>query len=590
MRYFAYFSIAFVVIGSVDVYSIEHNFFKLFNITEERNELNLFNLKQAARFLNFTAQSFDHKLFLTEVRYCSKFMYYSDRYRGCMWLNHVNFGATSSHWQPEIDPLLSPNCEYMTSSFRLHQNLFTFEISQFDCRNRSFSMYGEGGSSFEIILRVNSTLATCAVMDHFNSSYTIRCPINHIRFAQLSGAQISMYISVILSYEHFTAFSDHRRQPLHHIITDNQQVTLPNDLEFTPTSSAQIQPPNLGGSCPGVVWFDARWSRELQTGATYPYPLPPFARWAISHDNRSALPLSLPTFVPQKDSSYQWTITKKSSCSETVVDVARDMANDCLRKLINTTVDDKDRVLLFIGDSHMRYNIDFYLGEVFGQDYLKTLSTRHEHVAAKKPFAYKAMRHAAASEQAIRRFCEEQREVVAANGHTSKETTTIVFQTGHWDLANSSPRYPLYDDEGADRLARVLEELLTGALDCGRIERIVWVTAVPYPLCVNDEELSCAENSGYRNNAALAAMNEYYLQRLLSVSRGRQSISELRNVSDVSFVVVDAFNILYPRLFMTETEEVVCHNHFLCRPSNAEMVVTPGGVAVVEAMKWALCL
>eukprot|EP01042_Synura_sphagnicola_P000362 gene362-375_t len=228
----------------------------------------------------------------------------------------------------------------------------------------------------------------------------------------------------------------------------------------------------------------------------------------------------------------------------------------------------------------MRYNLDFILGEVFGQTVLKSLSTRHEDVVI-LPFVFTFKRFAADVERELKRFCVDQNKKRVLN-----ITATVVIQTGHWDLTSKALRYLLYDDIGPDKLSLLIEDILKGQVECHGLVKIVWVTAVPYPLCVNNNSLACAGNAGFRNGGTLAALNEYYLRRLLAVS---QSSSRTRRSPAVSLAVVDAYSIIHPRLFLLETEEVTCHNHFLCRPSNANMTVTPGGLAVVEALKWAMC-
>jgi hypothetical protein len=106
---------------------------------------------------------------------------------------------------------------------------------------------------------------------------------------------------------------------------------------------------------------------------------------------------------------------------------------------------------------------------------------------------------------------------------------------------------------------------------CDANIKIIWVNGVPYPDCTihsnNDMNMMklCSENRGNRNNYAIAATNEFFL-------------NEFKNLNySNSFQIIDAYNIILPRLFFGE---YVCNNHYLCRERNI-VQTTPGGLVVV---------
>lgn len=111
------------------------------------------------------------------------------------------------------------------------------------------------------------------------------------------------------------------------------------------------------------------------------------------------------------------------------------------------------------------------------------------------------------------------------------------------------------------------------------LRHLVWVTTVPYPFCLNDNDEPCHFLRGFSNNAASSAIN----RRMLNFLRRVSSHPELA----VKISIVDAFSIIAPRIILNNDNEVICSMHYICREvfyNEVRNVYTPAGLAVVESI------
>jgi len=184
-----------------------------------------------------------------------------------------------------------------------------------------------------------------------------------------------------------------------------------------------------------------------------------------------------------------------------------------------------------------------------------------------------------ASEQAtyFKEFC---------SNTTDDDTTeyTIISQLGAHDLMDYPIRRFTDDPSTAQKLLHVLEAILSGSLHCKKLTHLVWVTAVPYPVCFNDGEYSCHNHRGFRNNPQIATSAEFILDSLLNLN----STLQLK----IRVSIVDAFSIVKPRLMLDEDNEIICMSHYVCRVNmpdgTQEMVYTPAGSAVLQSILLAI--
>lgn len=251
-------------------------------------------------------------------------------------------------------------------------------------------------------------------------------------------------------------------------------------------------------------------------------------------------------------------------------------------------------LMTFMGCSHVRYLYDALVLEA--GSYLPR-NRKHGSCSTgnyRYIEEYLAQHQATRVEQYCRELEAESREQGPGHGKGQKwgqgyekgwRDHVLFLQPGAWDTTHQSPRMIIYNNESAPALMLVLERILSGSLKCGRLRQIVWFTAMPYPLCV-DDPVVCNKVRLHRSNGAIQALNSYFLKRLHGMNTSLWTGTG--TTAPVMLSIVDAFSIIYPRLLQKESEEVVCVLHYLCRMNNDKLFFTPGAAAYIRATKAAL--
>ena len=159
---------------------------------------------------------------------------------------------------------------------------------------------------------------------------------------------------------------------------------------------------------------------------------------------------------------------------------------------------------------------------------------------------------------------------------------TIVFQTGAWDLSYYNVRRTTEANETARKLLKVLTSILEGRLACPGLQHLVWLTSSPHAYCWQKMPEECNFHRGFRNNDAIAALNEFYMDGIFSANIK----------SDLKVSMIDVYGIIKPRLMFNEGAEVACLNHFECRAyerdGSLKILYAPGGRAVFETLLMSL--
>jgi hypothetical protein len=221
-----------------------------------------------------------------------------------------------------------------------------------------------------------------------------------------------------------------------------------------------------------------------------------------------------------------------------------------------------DRHIVFIGESHARYNWDqFIFGLAEYQNILRTLGRHHGDASiAMSNSSYKEVYYARGFIQPIRSICEETL--------LQKTRVSLVFQPGSWDATMWPPQQFIENPESAQSLIHAIGEIL--AKGCSEFIRLVWVQQVPYPT-LNCDGL-CFSSRLSRNNYAISSMN-YYFER------------ELEKLKYPDLRIVRAYDIILPR-----AGEFVCNNHYLCHLDNQlGMLQTAPGDAVGREIFREIC-
>jgi hypothetical protein len=251
----------------------------------------------------------------------------------------------------------------------------------------------------------------------------------------------------------------------------------------------------------------------------------------------------------------------------------------------------------FVGASHMRYNFDAVTEYFLGPQVLEDVPRKHDDLQIVN-MRYNFIANARHQSAFLTDLCERlQNDTRSGNYSISSSNHTLIFQTGAWDLSSGSLRRLIKDPNVGLRLLKVFEGMITGALPCGHLKHIVWMTSLPHPVCYDDANTGCAANRSYRLNAAISAGNDFYLRYLLKIIQDAAAAGS----SAIRVSVIDTYNIVRPRLIFNEDNEVNCLNHYSCRvsaPASSRyaegranvMLHTPGGAAVVKSIINALAL
>lgn len=241
---------------------------------------------------------------------------------------------------------------------------------------------------------------------------------------------------------------------------------------------------------------------------------------------------------------------------------------------------DRSKSIHFIGSSHIRFSFDS-ITEFYGLGYLPGGFTEVQNM--KSYHAIEDYSSIFADDQAdgLRRQCSTFHKYPNIN-------QTIVFMTGAWDLTFVPLRRHFHDPISAAKLAHVMIDILEGRIVCPNIKKFIWLTEIPYSPCYDDNDLVCKKVKGFRTNAAIAALNEYYLNALSNVV-----VKE-----GLQFIIIDAYSIISPRLQLLPDTEYDCYFHYHCKSYNhnrdpmfpLQLSHTPGGDAMVRSILIALSM
>ena len=138
-------------------------------------------------------------------------------------------------------------------------------------------------------------------------------------------------------------------------------------------------------------------------------------------------------------------------------------------------------------------------------------------------------------------------------------------------------------------LIHIIEKILSNSQFCPQINHIIFIMPLPFQLCYNNE-ISCAGCRNFRKNAAIASLNQFYIQNLLNITI---DISKKLTIID-SYAIIRSIGLWHVNN--------VCGHHYICKvkidsesnknynPSNYIIGHTPAGDAIISAILTALVL
>jgi hypothetical protein len=292
----------------------------------------------------------------------------------------------------------------------VEKGALSFEIEQFGCHS---VLPIPGGATFEIYLRSARHLAVCNTIDHFNSKYTVYCPLprdfqsNPITSTSSlslpAPAKDMVYacadIYTNLHYEHFDAFDDvgHSKfSSLHHVI-------------YKGPVCAQFQPGSAAVSGKGTA-------NRGQVAATSDDPESD-PLWLVrpynSADKQHYFNPQLHASLFGEGSIYEWR-----------GQVAKYLTVPAMKKCL------KRQTLWFIGESHMRYQFDITMDR-----YVDKLNMGRYHGSVNvSGVSY------ADNTFSTRLIDLLDRLPCPRSANEPQQLQTLVLQTGSWDLQFFPPR------------------------------------------------------------------------------------------------------------------------------------------------------
>eukprot|EP01036_Dinobryon_divergens_P024207 gene24207-32636_t len=558
-------------------------------------------------------------------RLCSKLVNKWHRDKGRIWKPPQSSPASESHGLRPLDCHYNIKFLGLLNSSQWPSTLsYAFELVQSNCKTTSTVPLG--GSTFEIFSVGTDALIACSYFDLSNNYYDVVC-----RVPIVSRDSFCLNLTVILVYEHFDGFSESLHEwsaaylPLRRLIQDNHQycISMPHlsPQQSLSTHSTDSFSYSFASGIP-LQWFGGYWLAESRPTAIESISL--YHRlqktietaWGFRYRTNTTVDYqTLPRF-PHIRSTIP-AIAASSALSSSIAEkfvfhpyvIERHSGSGSGSSSSNRsgwlTIPEpsgaslQDRMVLFIGASHMRYNFDLLIEHFFNVSYLQHVNRKHDHLIVSN-WRFDFIGNAKDMSQfLLRNVCTHDFVKDFKSQPLREVKYTIVLQTGAWDLSVAPLRNlinnPVYG--GGKQLSDVLGGILSKTISCPGLEHVVWLTSVPYPMCYNPHEADCGKHRNYRTNSAIAATNEYFLQALL---RNRNPVSE---TGWLKFSVIDAYSIIKPRLLLNEDSEVLCLSHYICRVysssysvmgketmdgSGVITLLTQAGVAVVQSIIQAL--
>ena len=559
-------------------------------------------LHTADVYFNYSSHLLDEQTFFNEMFQCSALTI--NKLYSCIRSTVVKYRDSSQLWSPDVVNR-KPDCTYnlQPKSHVLVSNpsvTFGFQIAQSQCRN---NVTYQGGSSFEVFAITANDLIACSVVDHLNDHYQVSCHItcwdegDCERRLQLVaepsmsvGSGSAMYcvnVTVLLTDEHFDSHSERHTLDYfenglappkylvyRHILIDNQRYCF-SAVSRAQNHSHQMSNFNVSNQ---VTYYGGSWrERNASLESVYMY------KYVGSHIQAYEVVENLTSI---RDSSFKpqltdvnLTLALQNRYQFVPVEVGETGSRALLRGMSNASLvlKNESHRFQFLGASHMRFFYDSTLMYVFGDDVLNGQSTHHSDFTMRN-FAGHTNVH---SPDSI--FADDQSDFLINYCHgLSSDTShnhTFVFQTGAWDLSIYSLRRLVRSTNSAQRLTNTVKSILEGTLACPNLKHLVWLTAIPHPVCYSDVEIQCNGGRNHRTTDNIAALNTFYMNGFLS--------SKIR--PGIQLSIVDVYSIIKPRLALNELVDAV-GTHYLSRRAGSEstLVHTIGADAVLEALLRAL--
>lgn len=577
-------------------------------------------MTQAVRLFHLTSR-FNESSYFSEFNSCNK-----DEI--CMRIANDIYRPFARLWTPHN----STDCTYdvkLIKAVKQQINIqFKFALRQYHCHTNVTLL---GGSTFNAFITDGNSLNTCFVQDQANGQYRIICniPAQSIYLDPNKNMEemniICVNISANLDYEYLDAFSDVQIQmqdkshykPYNFAILyglrfciNDPKVAAGTDIETDIDKLIPEQKIHGGYSYVEFMHEGLQVKSDIDLFSPEWVTTPGNSKVTSNKYSNSILHANPSKNIYTAKYYNNWhtngsTVAAapliRGNYSFQLLKVVQGKRQTCTSTPTTFLVDDLFATRYhFIGTSHIRYLCDLLFENVIGIRLMDKHSLHGSMHYSGSNIYYHESRYAETQANTLLALCQsiqseaaEQIQSKQSNRFPSwqyKRRHVIFLHTSVWDLSYASLRQFLRNPTAGPRLVCVIDQILNRKIPCGHLTRFVWISSVPYPLCMNNTQ--CNHSRGSRNNAAIAAANTF-LARALSSMVTPQSIR-------VSFI--DAFSVIKPRLALDEAEEVACLNHFLCRladplfatqhgihpPSRPFILFTPGVHALLSLVLHAM--
>ena len=507
-------------------------------------------LQQAKKYWNLTSSYFNNTLFLNEVSTCQRS---SQPFKCFAGVYNSGYRMLGTLWKPPNAPrktLFGHPRNKLDCKYRIHtisgndqRNHHSLRITTSNCTNLHESN-SEGGSGFEIFSESDDGyLSWCPVFDHFDGTYTVTC----------AGGGKCLKITAYVNYEHFMGLSETAslRPALHYLVPP--LTTLCSSEE----SANQAKKIGNLSSMP-----DSRISSEMAKTVKQ-----------VVHFHRGVWRCNLSTVGGLGGDSkhlYEWFWDGQSQRVK-FLNLSSYLKGE--RLMVHT-----------IGASHMRESYSFLINS-----YIENSTSKVSNFYGGSDWGI----HSAFVAMAVHQY-NYLHSICATFDSASEKSQKriIVLHTGDWDLFGYSARVLIVDPEVGKKLVDVIIDIVFRNMKCGNLQKFVFVTPMPYPMCRRHNQTRCEQKRVFRTNEAIAAIRDFYLISLHSAISMRLHDRNNRIFANkaslpVPIHIVDAYDIARSRLLFPE--ESYSLSHFLCRcNSGYELYETPAGVEIVNGIVLAI--
>jgi hypothetical protein len=500
-------------------------------------------------------------------------------------IQQSNPGANSNpHWnrtKTVIDQ--KPSCRY--SIDQIHSSSSSFmssvqlKITQSHCQDDFTQL--SGGSSFYILAEGLFQLM-CSIADHFDNSYSVVCPHipfflqnDHPTLETLRNAQGCMYITIILDYEHYDAFSEFGTyagqyyKPLEIFLLNREEFCWKESEQLEQGYSFHFPPPSIG-------------ERSLSNGA-----------WKLK-DSILPIPVTAEELLTlaKNYSNYQWIweINESNNVNKNRYIETKNFQS-CYPSSSSSSSSSEVNKLLefrFLGESHMRHYYDYMISRMY-PEFIASLKPKHGETYHEN-YLFD-----------LRAFCTHMTDfvVLLTNDLLKKSDTqevknvTMLLQTGAWDLAYWPLRQILENsNEGPYFKEQMLSLFVKDSKKVDFVKShfwMLWIDIMLYPRCVERDRVmdektihGCLQAKQSSNNYVIEVANQYFesflLDNILPSEGSKGGIT-----ASPHFRMLHSRKMYYPRLLSLK---YVCVMHMMC--GRATDYSEEGEVAT-EAIQRELC-